>query len=141
MAPEKTGEKPEKKKLDLGEKAKELGDKIGGFFKPKDKHADYPVSEPFEGPMDDTHRASELDGEPITTHVALYHPGRSDEAPLHEDEPAVEADKRRPAARLRIRYEFRPQLVRLGVLPAGGDRLARRERARGFDDFCPEPRR
>jgi len=49
--------------------------------------------------------------------------------------------ERRPAARLRIRYEFRPQLVRLGIFPAGGDRLARRERARGFDDFCPEPRR
>lgn len=49
--------------------------------------------------------------------------------------------ERTPAARLRIRYEFRPQLVRLGVLPADEDRLARRERARGFDRFCPEPRR
>lgn len=49
--------------------------------------------------------------------------------------------ERTPAARLRIRYEFRPQLVRLGILPAEDDRLARRERARGFDRFCPEPDR
>ncbi len=44
-----------------------------------------------------------------------------------------------PAARIRIRYEFRPQLVRLGLLPPDEDRLARRERARGFDRYCPEP--
>ena len=49
--------------------------------------------------------------------------------------------ERTPAARVRIRYEFRTQLVRLGVLPADEDRLARRERARGFDRFCPEPNR
>lgn len=49
--------------------------------------------------------------------------------------------ERSPSARVRIRYEFRPQLVRLGVLPADDDRLARRERARGFDSYCPEPRR
>jgi hypothetical protein len=49
--------------------------------------------------------------------------------------------ERTPAARVRIRYEFRPQLVRLGILPAEDDRLARRERARGFDRFCPEPDR
>jgi hypothetical protein len=49
--------------------------------------------------------------------------------------------ERTPAARIRIRYEFRPQLVRLGLLPPEGDRLARREGARGFDLFCPEPRR
>ncbi|MBK6406178.1 MAG: hypothetical protein IPF66_14735 [Holophagales bacterium] len=49
--------------------------------------------------------------------------------------------ERTPAARLKIRYEFRPQLVRLGILPAEDDRLARRERARGFDRFCPEPDR
>jgi hypothetical protein len=39
---------------------------------------------------------------------------------------------------------LRPQLVRLGVLPASGpdDPLARRERARGFEPgFCPEPKR
>jgi hypothetical protein len=50
-----------------------------------------------------------------------------------------------PAASLSVRYEYRAQLVRLGVLPPhtdGPDQLDRRERARGFDGaFCPEPRR
>ncbi len=45
----------------------------------------------------------------------------------------------RPAAVVRIRYEFREQLVRLGVLPAP-DPLTRREGARGFSGgYCPEP--
>jgi hypothetical protein len=46
-----------------------------------------------------------------------------------------------PAASVNIRYEFRPQLVRLGILPAPGhpDPLRRRERARGFEPgFAPE---
>ncbi len=48
-----------------------------------------------------------------------------------------------PAASISLRYEFREQLVRLGVLPRSRDRdpLDRRERARGFDAFCPEPKR
>ncbi|TAM47972.1 MAG: hypothetical protein EPN53_10895 [Acidobacteria bacterium] len=46
----------------------------------------------------------------------------------------------RPAAVVRIRYEFRDQLVRLGVLPTAPDPLTRRERARGFSGaYCPEP--
>jgi hypothetical protein len=47
-----------------------------------------------------------------------------------------------PAAVVRLRYEFRPQLVALGVLPLDPDpaRIARREGARGFDTFCPEVR-
>ncbi len=46
----------------------------------------------------------------------------------------------RPAAVVRIRYEFREQLVRLGVLSAAPDPLTRRERARGFSGgYCPEP--
>lgn len=52
-----------------------------------------------------------------------------------------------PAASLRIRYEFRDALVRLGVVPpprpSCDDALARRERANGFDDqrFAPDPYR
>ncbi len=49
-----------------------------------------------------------------------------------------------PAQSADIRYEFREQLVRLGVLPASSPRepLERRERARGFEPgFSPEPRR
>jgi hypothetical protein len=47
------------------------------------------------------------------------------------------------AQTVNIRYEFRPQLVRLGILPpasSGGDPLDRRERARGFEPgFAPVP--
>ena len=47
-----------------------------------------------------------------------------------------------PAQAVNIRYEFRPQLVRLGILPGDrtADALARRERARGFEPgFSPVP--
>ena len=42
---------------------------------------------------------------------------------------------------VRLRYEFRPQLVKLGLLPEWRHPtpLDRRERARGFDGYCPEP--
>lgn len=42
-----------------------------------------------------------------------------------------------PFATVRIRYEFRPQLVELGILRPSP--LERRERSRGFDGYCPEP--
>jgi hypothetical protein len=49
-----------------------------------------------------------------------------------------------PASTIDIRYEYRPQLVRLGILPRPGadsDPLARREKSRGFvPGFCPEPK-
>ncbi len=41
-----------------------------------------------------------------------------------------------PIASVRIRYEFRPELVKLGVLRRNRDPLERREKANGF---CPEP--
>ncbi len=48
-----------------------------------------------------------------------------------------------PAGTLNVRYEYRAQLVRLGVLPPApttADPLNRREGARGFQPgFCPEP--
>jgi len=49
-----------------------------------------------------------------------------------------------PAQTVSVRYEFRPQLVRLGVLRAvpQDNPLQRRERARGFEPgFSPEPPR
>ena len=49
-----------------------------------------------------------------------------------------------PAQTVNIRYEFRPQLVRLGILPRATvtDPLERRERAHGFEPgFSPEPPR
>lgn len=47
-----------------------------------------------------------------------------------------------PAQTVNIRYEFRPQLVRLGIVPSSParDPLGRRERARGFEPgFSPVP--
>jgi hypothetical protein len=48
-----------------------------------------------------------------------------------------------PAAHVRLRYEYREQLVLLGVLPSYEEEqaLARRERSTGFDDFdfAPDP--
>ena len=49
-----------------------------------------------------------------------------------------------PAHTVNIRYEFRPQLVRLGILPRAAviDPLERRERAHGFEPgFSPVPPR
>jgi hypothetical protein len=47
-----------------------------------------------------------------------------------------------PAARIALRYEFRRELVRLGVLPRPDDALAARERAHGFEPrYAPEPDR
>lgn len=47
----------------------------------------------------------------------------------------------RAVASVNLRYEYRQQLVRLGVLPAAPDTLTRRERARGFEPgWCPAPR-
>jgi hypothetical protein len=47
-----------------------------------------------------------------------------------------------PAATIDIRYEYRSQLVRLGIVPdgpAGDDPLSRRQSAQGFDKrFCPD---
>jgi len=50
--------------------------------------------------------------------------------------------ERTPAHAINMRYEFRPQLVRLGILPSTPvpDPLRRRERARGFEpEFSPVP--
>jgi len=48
-----------------------------------------------------------------------------------------------PATQLRLRYEYRPQLVHLGILPSPEEEeaLTRRERATGFTDFAfaPDP--
>jgi len=51
-----------------------------------------------------------------------------------------------PCSVLQARYEYREALVRLGVLPAPrptDEPLARRERARGFQEpgFAPDPYR
>jgi len=46
-----------------------------------------------------------------------------------------------PAARISLRYEFRTELLRLGVLPRA-DELFARERGRGFEpEYAPDPGR
>jgi len=47
-----------------------------------------------------------------------------------------------PAATVNLRYEFRPVLVSMGILPPfpGLDVLSRREQAHGFTNYCPEPK-
>ncbi|MEJ7615423.1 MAG: hypothetical protein WKF30_00280 [Pyrinomonadaceae bacterium] len=51
--------------------------------------------------------------------------------------------ERQPAAQVSVRYEYRPELIRLGVLPRRYrvDPLRDRERATGFENrsFSPEP--
>ena len=45
-----------------------------------------------------------------------------------------------PVSSIRIRYEFRPQLISLGVLPRHRAPMDRRESAQGFE-YCPQPGR
>ncbi|MEO8036994.1 MAG: hypothetical protein ABI837_21380 [Acidobacteriota bacterium] len=58
----------------------------------------------------------------------------------HEVEKVEIELERQPAASVRIRYEFHAQLVKLGVLPESTSHLDRRERSRGFETYCPEPK-
>jgi len=47
-----------------------------------------------------------------------------------------------PVARVSLRYEFHRELVRLGILPRGGDTLFGREHATGFSrEYAPDPDR
>lgn len=47
-----------------------------------------------------------------------------------------------PVSSQALRYEYRAQLIALGVVPPERDRLSRRERASGFEPgFCPDPPR
>jgi len=66
--------------------------------------------------------------------------GRRVDNPVRRVELELEPD---PSSQVRIRYEYRPQLVALGVLPLPPlpDPLERREHAQGFSDsgFCPDP--
>ncbi|EPB78750.1 hypothetical protein ANCCEY_02140 [Ancylostoma ceylanicum] len=84
--------KPEEEQpLDIAEAAKTFGEKITGLFKRGPAHLDYPVSEVYEGPLDSTNRTTDIDGEPLTHFVSVYHSGRSDEpAPKPEEEPKID---------------------------------------------------
>uniref|UniRef100_A0A915CAX0 Uncharacterized protein n=1 Tax=Parascaris univalens TaxID=6257 RepID=A0A915CAX0_PARUN len=65
----------------------------GLIFKRGETYVDYPTTEVYEGPVDSTKRAQEVDGEPLEQYVSVYHSGRSDEiAPVKEEEqrPSIE---------------------------------------------------
>ncbi|TKR59760.1 hypothetical protein L596_029387 [Steinernema carpocapsae] len=110
---EPTGKAPEQTKIktheqhpsvDLGEtiteKAQDLKTRVTGLFKKSPAHLDYPSSGVYEGPIDETGRAHDVDGKPLDHHVSVYHSGRSDEptgkAPeqtkikTHEQHPSVD---------------------------------------------------
>ncbi|KJH52423.1 hypothetical protein DICVIV_01400 [Dictyocaulus viviparus] len=82
--------KPDEAHIDLADAAKTFGVKITGLFKKGAAHLDYPVSEAYEGPLDYTQRISDIDGEPLTHHVTVYHSGRSDEPTVKPDEAHID---------------------------------------------------
>lgn len=105
-----------------------------------------PSSRPAPAPEAQSKRDSSASGS-----VEKAQPGLSDDyaatgigRKLDHDVEWVSLDlERRPSAIVRLRYEFRTQLVKLGVLPAPRpcpDPLDRREHARGFSGgYCPDP--
>ena len=74
-------------------------------------------------------REGEVEAAPSDDYAATGMGRRTD----HAVEEIAIALERHPIAAVALRYEFRPQLVKLGVFDS--DPLERRERARGF---CPE---
>ncbi|VDM65488.1 unnamed protein product, partial [Strongylus vulgaris] len=67
-------EKPEEGEIfDVAEAAKTFGVNISGFLR-----NGYPISEVYEGPMDSINRVKDIEREPISQRVSLYHSGISD---------------------------------------------------------------
>ncbi|CAD5206477.1 unnamed protein product [Bursaphelenchus okinawaensis] len=87
---------PHKHEEPVVEPVKEKSDKIGkivGMFKRTPAHEDYPASEAYTGPIDETARQGEVEGLPLEHHVSVYHSGRSDVEPHKHEEPVVEPVK------------------------------------------------
>jgi hypothetical protein len=101
------------------ESRKERSDRFGGVPEPESKCA------PSEG-------------ETLSDEMAATGIGREVDHSVRKVHLNLETS---PAAVLQIRYEYREELVRLGVLPLREDPITRRERARGFEDmeFAPDP--
>jgi hypothetical protein len=95
----------------------------GGAAKEESESAAAPPPSPKAGALSDDYAATGM-GDRTRHEVEQIH---------------IDLDPR-PVATARIRYEFRPELVRLGVIPHDvPSPMERRERARGFEGFCPEP--
>ncbi|CAJ0592890.1 unnamed protein product [Cylicocyclus nassatus] len=82
-------EKPEEEQFDIPGAAKALGGK-SGLSKKGTAHLDYPVSEVYEGPLGSINRATDIEGEPLTLYVTVYHSGRSDEPASKPEKPEEE---------------------------------------------------
>lgn len=63
--------------------------------------------------------------------------GMGDRTDHYVESVAVDLDPN-PVASVRIRYEFRQQLVKMGILDPSPSPIDRRERARGFGSYCPQ---
>jgi hypothetical protein len=105
----------------------------------RSRQTDAPLPAPAASPREDASTAS-ANAKAVDEYAATGMGRRTDHAVTQ-----VWLDlEAAPSQTVSLRYEFRPQLVRLGVLPAPrtDDRLDRRERARGFEPgFSPEPPR
>lgn len=91
-------------------------------------------------PASDTARQKEAGAKRLPDELAATGIGRRLDNPVRRVHLDLEP---LPSANVRIRYEYRPQLVALGVLPPAPlpRPLDRREQALGFtdSDFCPDP--
>ncbi|KAK0426793.1 hypothetical protein QR680_009902 [Steinernema hermaphroditum] len=76
----------------ITEKAQDIKTKVTSLFKKGAAHLDYPSTGIYEGPLYETGRIGDVDGEPLDHHVSVYHTGRSDEpaAKIHEHHPSVD---------------------------------------------------
>jgi hypothetical protein len=72
----------------------------------------------------------------LSDELAATGMGQQTSNPVYDVELKLE---RAPVGSVRLRYEFRLELVSLGVLPREYFPLDRREHARGFAGHCPEP--
>jgi hypothetical protein len=144
-------------------RTEDLGVITAVFFRERASYAE--VAPPRPRPLNEPERReeSEMKSAPMPSQssraAGAGQPKEKSVAPLTDDEYAATGIgrsvgndvrwvnlelEREPAAQVTIRYEYRPALVRLGILPrpeVNGDPLRRRERARGFADprYCPEP--
>jgi hypothetical protein len=55
--------------------------KLSSLFKRGHAHENFPKSELYAGPLESTHRHSDLDSHPIDHYVTVTHSGRSDDQP------------------------------------------------------------
>lgn len=106
------------------------------FFRERVQHHSYEFRRrDEESAAGSAPRSSASKAQPDDDYAATGMGGRT-----RNDVTTVDLDlEPRPVASVRIRYEFRPQLVKLGILPRDASPLERREKARGFERYCPEP--